>query len=776
MISLLLLMACSNDTVIEKQANRNPTISITSHSDGSTIQEGMNTTFRAQVTDDDNELEELTVAWFIEDQMACDWITPDPSGTAYCEMSLQASDGRIVAEVRDPSGAGGMDEIALTVNPTNAPVVSILSPVNGNNYYADELIQFSAVIYDNEDVPQDLSVTWTSSIDGTLPFAIEADTDGGVDNYTLLTQGQHAIEIRVEDTSGKSSSQSVVIDVGGVNAIPSCAITDPLDSQEFGVGDSIVFRGVATDPDIPNENLLTQWSSDLDGLLGTPSPDSSGQVTLVTDTLSPNLHNIRFEVTDDVGAICSDTILVKVSGMPTFTEVASISPTAAYVESTLSCSASATDEQDGPLIPTYSWSINGTVVETGSVYVVQQGDGNVGDSIVCTATVVDSDGNTQTSVAAVNLLNSAPSAPTITITPGNPVVQLDDLVCGLSVPAADLDGHGLTYQFSWEKDGSSYPESSGTATDSTISAGETSLGEVWECFVTANDGYVNSPTTSFSVTIGNGISEQYDFTTCGASGPNGPDSSACSAEYTGTSLDGAVSVSNGVQSWTVPYTGTYIITANGAQGGDKLHMSAYGGDGSEISGEFALTAGEILYIIVGQAGTDATNGNSNIEGGGGGGGSFVLDSSNGILLIAGGGGGASYQGNSGTGGSDTTSSVGSGYGTNSSGNGGYSDNGGGGGCGCGGGGYNSSGSGNNWCGGGASMGGIGGSSQYSKFGGFGGGGGSFHGGGGGGGYSGGGGGTYGIGGGGGGSYNNGTNQVNTSNANTGHGWVTIEIL
>ena len=776
MLYFIFLIACSNDTVIEKQSNRNPTITITSHTDGSTVQEGMAVTFRAQVTDDDNELEELTVAWFIGEQLTCDWTVPDSAGTSYCELALQANENRIVAEVRDPDGAGGMDEVNLNINATDAPVVSILSPVNANTYYADQLIQFSAVIYDTEDVPEDLTVVWSSNIDGDLNLSVTPDTNGAIENYTLLSQGQHAIDIRVEDTSGKVSSKSVVIDVGGVNSIPSCALTEPLDGAEFGVGDAVILRGTATDPDIPNETLLIEWSSDRDGVLGTPIPDSSGEVTLVTDTLSPNLHTIRFSVTDDVGATCSDTILLSISGMPTFTDAAAISPSAAYVESTLTCTASATDEQDGTLLPTFVWSVNGNVVETGSVYVVQQGDVNVGDTLVCTASVSDSDGNTQTSVDAVSILNSSPSAPSISITPGNPEVQVDDLTCAITGPATDLDNHAITYQFSWEKDGVSFPASAGTANDSTIYATETTLGEVWTCFVFANDGYVDGPTTSTSVTIGNGISEQYDFTTCGASGPNGPDSSACSAEYAGTSLDGAVAVSSGVQSWTVPYTGTYLITANGAQGGDKSHMSAYGGDGSEVSGEFSLTAGEVLYIIVGQAGTDATSGNSNIEGGGGGGGSFVLDSSNGILLIAGGGGGASYQGNSGTGGSNGSSSTGSGYGTNNSGSGGFSDNGGGGGCGCGGGGYNSAGTSNTWCGGGGAMGGVGGSSQYAKYGGFGGGGGAFHGGGGGGGYSGAGGGTYTIGGGGGGSYNNGSNQINTSSANSGHGWITIETM
>ena len=57
-----------------------------------------------------------------------------------------------------------------------------------------------------------------------------------------------------------------------------------------------------------------------------------------------------------------------------------------------------------------------------------------------------------------------------------------------------------------------------------------------------------------------------------------------------------------------------------------------------MEGEFTLTAGEIIVIVVGQEGTDGI-GNGNC-GGGGGGGTFVwLDASTSLLIAAGGGGG-----------------------------------------------------------------------------------------------------------------------------------------
>src|SRR6266849_211456 len=95
----------------------------------------------------------------------------------------------------------------------------------------------------------------------------------------------------------------------------------------------------------------------------------------------------------------------------------------------------------------------------------------------------------------------------------------------------------------------------------------------------------------------------------------------------------------------VPTTGTYEITAFGAQGGSGL-SGAVGGRGAEIGGDFTLTAGEVLQIAVGGAGAGSIQ---FYVGSGGGGGSFVVGPGNTKLVIAGGGGGASEYTDGGSG-------------------------------------------------------------------------------------------------------------------------------
>ena len=118
---------------------------------------------------------------------------------------------------------------------------------------------------------------------------------------------------------------------------------------------------------------------------------------------------------------------------------------------------------------------------------------------------------------------------------------------------------------------------------------------------------------------------QLSFTTCGQTGRTGPSQAQCNSAYVGTDLDGAVTLAEGIQEWTVPFAGTYTIEARGAQGGSA---STAGGLGARVKGTVSLQAGDTLEVLVGQ---------SPPHGNGGGGGSFVMwDSSS---IIAGGGGG-----------------------------------------------------------------------------------------------------------------------------------------
>ncbi len=138
-------------------------------------------------------------------------------------------------------------------------------------------------------------------------------------------------------------------------------------------------------------------------------------------------------------------------------------------------------------------------------------------------------------------------------------------------------------------------------------------------------------------------SSLYDFTThtftnCWATGRNGPTLANCISSYD-TSWESDTDLFNvqtqGIQEWTVPSTGSYIIEVWGAEGGSSTGYNDDGGEGARMKGTFSLVQNSVLKILVGQQGQDVSCTP------GGGGRTFVTYSNNSPLIIAGGGGGAS---------------------------------------------------------------------------------------------------------------------------------------
>lgn len=109
------------------------------------------------------------------------------------------------------------------------------------------------------------------------------------------------------------------------------------------------------------------------------------------------------------------------------------------------------------------------------------------------------------------------------------------------------------------------------------------------------------------------------------------------------------------ETFTAPITGTYVIEAWGAQGGSDGNP---GGNGGYAKGSINLTAGELIYIYVGEKGEDsASGGGGGFNGGGnagpsgssgaGGGATDIRYAGTSLtnrILVAGGGGGAGNTG------------------------------------------------------------------------------------------------------------------------------------
>lgn len=133
------------------------------------------------------------------------------------------------------------------------------------------------------------------------------------------------------------------------------------------------------------------------------------------------------------------------------------------------------------------------------------------------------------------------------------------------------------------------------------------------------------------------------LTNAGSVGRFGPTQHQLNNAYSGSDIDGKVVSNNGLQLLTIPKSGTYRIEAYGAQGGGAAweNITANGGRGAIIKGDFKLEEGTILKILIGQLGQVGRQG-------AGGGGTFVTLVNNTPLIVSGGGGGANISANNGS--------------------------------------------------------------------------------------------------------------------------------
>ena len=563
--------------------------------------------------------------------------------------------------------------------------------------------------------------------------------------------------VSLSDSSGGSDTDSVSVTIE--NSAP--VISDLQITPNSGITTNTELTCSWTEADADGETI----TSSVEWLLNSSAFSTGATLQLDPATVVPDdsLTCVVSLTDTSGGSVQSDVTVTIDNSPPSIDTIVISSDNGDYNDSTFTCTATVSDA-DETVNPQYSWEVSGSLIDTGPTL-----DGTTttlapDDILECIVDLSDSQGASTQDSEQLTMIDRPPSSPIVGVAPTAPVEGQDNLVCtatGSVDPDQAVGGFAQpNYVYEWTS------SNSVVVSGTTVLSSMTAAHEEWTCTVHAVDATgATSADATVSVTIDPAFSTE-TISNCGQTGRNGPSQTDCNATYSGTDLDGYITLSGGIQFWTVPHTGTYRLTAVGAAG---WGANSSGGYGALMQGDFLLTAGSTIKILAGQMGTGSSYG-------GGGGGTFVTDTSNNPMIIAGGGGGSDsrYTNCSAMHAATGTSSNGScncnsDYSGTSGGNGGPGGSGGGGG-----GGLNGNGSDV----GGASFinGGVGGNATYGD-GGFGGGGGTNDDqGGAGGGYAGGGGCGENGNAGGGSSYNSGSNAISTSSANSGHGYVIIELL
>ena len=498
---LLYLVACDSDKSLTVQ-NPAPTADIISHDDGSEILEGFVITLTGLVSDSNHTPDQLTTTWVVNGETVCENVIPDEGGGTSCDVVFTTDDTDITLQVKDAENKGGSDSITVVILETEEPVAEIITPESTGVYYSDQKIAFEGLVSDAEDDADLLVAYWESDIDGVLSDVDSIpDSAGTVLGYGYLTEGEHAIELHVEDTTGKPDTESVFITVGPPNSAPLCEISSPEDGAAGPEGELVTFGGTVSDVDVPASYLSIEWSSDKDGVLGSSSPDSSGNVSFPFADLTVNTHVISMTVTDEIGAECVANRTYTVGTAPSITIDAPTDGDVINEGAPITFSATVSDAQDQADVVALDWVVDGSSISTQGA--TSSGEATFSDSsltygaynLVVTAT--DTDGLTDSD--QINFtVNGVPSAPVISINP-DPATTSDGLSVSIDSPSVDPEGTIPTYTYEWQLGG----QAQMAYTTSTLPSSATNKGEQWTVVVTPNDGITDGASASASITIAN---------------------------------------------------------------------------------------------------------------------------------------------------------------------------------------------------------------------------------------------------------------------------------
>jgi hypothetical protein len=220
------------------------------------------------------------------------------TGANFSTSSLSEGVHVITAAVTDSMGVVGSRTITVTVETDVAPVVTVATPTNGQNFLTGAPITFTGTALDSLDGALTGTIEWTSSRDGVL------GTGGSITRSNLST-GTHTITARATDSAALIGSASITIGVQ-VPAAPTVQITAPAGTVSVTFGAPVPFAGTATDTFDINLTSQLRWTSSRDGAIGV-----GGSFT--RSSLSRGTHTITATATDSHGSSGSATVTVIVN-------------------------------------------------------------------------------------------------------------------------------------------------------------------------------------------------------------------------------------------------------------------------------------------------------------------------------------------------------------------------------------------------------------------------------------------------------------------------------
>ena len=465
--------------------------------------------------------------------------------------------GTYTASLTVTGPGGGTDTETQQIVVNAPPVVNITAPQDGTSFVPDDQVAFTGTASDFEDGDLAATIAWVSSIDGSL------GTGGSV--VSTLSSGTHTITASVTDAGAAAANASITVTV---NAPPVVNITAPEDGAGFVPDDQVTFTGTASDLEDVDLSAGIDWTSNLDGPLGTGAS--------IPSTLSSGTHTVTASVTDAGGKSATDQITVTVNAAPT---VAITSPQedGITVQSgdVVTFAGSAMDLEDGDLSPSIQWSssIDDAIGTGASINVSTLSTG----VHTITASVADTGG--RTAIDSITITVNAPPVVAITA-PEDDASFFAGAPVNFAGSATDPEDNNLSSTIQWSSSVDGPIGAGGSFTKSDLTVGT----HVITAAVTDGDGGTDS--AQITITVNTVPAPNASFTVNPATGTapltvtlNSTSTGAITSSVWSFTGGGSGSIIGPSVTHTFPSAGVWTAT---------LHVSGPGGT-STASRPIAVT-------------------------------------------------------------------------------------------------------------------------------------------------------------------------------------------
>ncbi|HCH62689.1 MAG TPA: hypothetical protein DFR83_07795 [Deltaproteobacteria bacterium] len=461
-------------------------------------------TCTATASDDDGGTPTITYAW--STGATGDTYTiqssDDPGDTITCTATATDTDGGLVSF---STGA--------TVENSDPTIDSMsISPTTAHN---DDTLTCSATTSDADGDTPIVAYTWSGSVSGSL------GSSSTIDLSTTAAQSGETITCTVAatDPDGGAATGTATRDLD--NRTPTISLSL---SPSSGATRNDTITCTATvndsDDDIPTTDFAwtvegsSVWATSTSGLTSTLEGMFAAEDEVVCTAT----------VDDGKGGTATASASTTITNTAPTVSAVTLDKSVLYTNNALTASVTTSDAEGDPLTTTYDWYVEGVSVQNGTNETLNGASASAGfdkgDEVYVVVSVTDG-ADTVTSISStLEVLNSSPGAPVVTILPNDPVAG-EDLTCKITTDGFDADGDTLTYTMSWSYDSTAYTGASTAVwTDDTVSGADTTIEEEWVCTATPNDGDESGTPGSDSVTIGcdpstaSGEGEDCPGTTC----------------------------------------------------------------------------------------------------------------------------------------------------------------------------------------------------------------------------------------------------------------------